>query len=1021
MRLVLLTLLLTPLTAHAAEAVAWVVANWVLVAQVVITVGTAVYGSAQQRKAARQAKNDYNASLQDRTVTRIASEAPHVYVYGRAKVGSAIVAMFTSGDKDQYKHLVCVHAAHECDGIEAIYVAGKKLENLDANGFPTTGPFVKTRTEWINGEAVSGQTFTLSQAPLDGATWLHLAFGLEVSNDDGGDVYRPPTVPEAVPARIVSVVGQVVTLDADYGQIFVSYPYVVSESVVRVKTHLGAPSDPADAQLIAELPDKWTSAHVLRGFCYTYVRLDVNEAEFQGGPPSVEVVMRGKKLYDFRAGITAWSDNVALGAYDYLTSELCGVDPDDLPEAQFIAAANACDVVDPANPAGGKRYTLNGTVTSDQPQTGVLEKMAQAMAGGIVSTTWDIWAGTYVAPVMALDQSDIIGQIAVTPGISDADLYNGVRGQFISAETSYVATDFEPYQNGTYLAADGRELWTNIDFPFTDGTQRVHNLARIFTEDQRNGYTVKAEYSLKAWKLKVGQRITLTSTFFGWSAKVFRVMDKKFAPNAAVELTLKEDTAEIWDYADAVTVDATPNTNLPDPFAIEKIGSVTCESGTNALLQMADGTISSGIIVSWPAARSQAVSINGKIEIRYLRIGGAMWQWVEASGSDTQARIGPVQDGAQYIVAARCWNPYLNVRSDWTYAQVHTVIGKSEPPTAPAAVAATPDKVIFTGSPDLDMDGYRIRYNTGTNTNPSVATLLHNEETLVPGSPWPMPIRLYGVNTILVTAVDRSGNESVAAYDTQDFGIPDAANIAHVTDYAATGFTGFVTNGTVTGTDLEADADPAADFYGSGSGVDIYYRDGAEDIYGGSQYLEMTYIATYASPYNGGTILLDHSIVGARATIEYRVDGGDGDIYSGDNIYSGESIYGAEQNWQPWPGAIYPTVAWRGYQFRVTTDAGSAQGIIDAFAVRTEMPTISQTFGRVMINAAGTILAPSAGLPAVDWIAIEDVQITPLADSGGAIAGRVKSLDPAIGVEAELINELAATVTGPAFVRISGY
>src|SRR5690606_30561020 len=295
---------------------------------------------------------------------------------------------------------------------------------------------------------------------------------------------------------------------------------------VRVQKHLGTPGDPADTYLKSVVPGKWTDNHVLRGFCYTVITLDLNEPEFQGGIPEIHVLLRGKKLYDPRTGLTKWSQNNALATYDYLTGPVCNIDPADLPLSDFITAANVCDEAQ----SFGPRYTFNGVVFSDEDKAQVLERMAQSMAGGIVATTWSVYAGKYTAPVMALEQSDIVGSLAINPGMSDADLYNTVHGQYISAETEYVATDVKPYVQQTYLAADGRELVTNIDLPYTDGVQRAHNLYRIFVEDQRNGYTVKGQFSLKAWRLKIGQRVTLTSPFFGWSSKVFRVTDKSYSP-----------------------------------------------------------------------------------------------------------------------------------------------------------------------------------------------------------------------------------------------------------------------------------------------------------------------------------------------------------------------------------------------------------------------------------------------------------------------------------------------------------
>lgn len=337
----------------------------------------------------------------------------------------------------------------------------------------------------------------------------------------------------------------------------------------------------------------------------------------------------------------------------------------------------------------------------------------------------------------------------------------------------------------------------------------------------------------------------------------------------------------------------------------------------------------------------------------------------------------------------------------------YAVSGLSVAPDAPTGVTSTPTHLFFTPSEALDIAGYVVRYNVGTDTEWSVGTPLHAVTDgyaggLVPGSPWPMPQRLYGINTIIVRAVDTSGNESVAAYETRDFGTPDAANVADTDDYAAAGFPGMKTNGTVSGTDLQADVDPTIDFFGTGAGEDFWYRDGAADFWGGSQYLAMTYVATYTPPYDGGTIYIDASITGSRSTINYREDPAD--------------------PWRPWAGSYGLTTAASPIYFEITADAGPTRGVIDVFTVRLEMPSLEQVFSNVSINSAGTSLAPASGSPARTWIAIEDVQITPVVDGSGAVTGRLKSApSPSAGPNIELLNTSGTAVTGHAFVRVRGY
>ena len=679
-----------PVIAAIAVVVGSTAMAYVVVATVVLSAGMAIYGTAQARRAERQARESQLAAMKDRMATRIATESPHRHIYGRVKAGVDVVAMFTSGNRDQFRHIVCVIAAHECDAIEQVWVNNALVDGLDERGDPTTGRFAVDPDSEIVEEQMVGPAFTLTHVPRGGTVWAHSGAGSAMK-----------------PVNVSSVSGKNVTV-AVSGPVTVTYEKFIYRNfgdravnealgqlpknpVVRVQKHLGGANDVADAYLRSQVGDKWPETAVLRGLCYIVVTLDLNHREFQGGLVPIHAVVRGKKLYDPRTGVTAWSQNPAFAIRDYLTSSLCGVPAADLPTAQFIAAANVCDE---ASPTGGARYTLNGTVTSDQGQSSVLEAMTQAMAGGLVATTWDIHAGKYIAPVMALAQEDIVGGLSITPGVSDASIYNGIKGQFLSAENKYVLTDFKPYQNSVYREADGRDLYNNLDFPFTDSLQRVTNLARIFTEDQRNGFTIRAEFSLKAWPLKVGQRITFTSAFFGQSAKVFRITDKSYSPNSAVQLTLKEDAASIWDYADAVLLDDTPNSDLPDPWFIAPLTLIDCSSGEAALLRQADGSTVPRIRVTF-AGMPQPAGV--QVEVEWRAVSSETWERTVVPASASSAYLSPITPGFFYVVRARAVNPYMGTTSGWTTTLYQVEVFKATPtvymwaagqPAAPTGSAA---------------------------------------------------------------------------------------------------------------------------------------------------------------------------------------------------------------------------------------------------------------------------------------------------------------------------------------------
>ncbi|MBS1170016.1 MAG: phage tail fiber protein [Burkholderiaceae bacterium] len=970
MRLVyLIILLMTPSVALADPVTAFLssqfftIGTWVVsYGQVLLFTATMAYGqvqAAKQRKAAARAKAAYNASLEDRTITAVSEDAPCRYVYGRARVGSDVVAMFTTGSKDQYKHLVCIHAAHECDGIEGVWIAGKKLSEYQSS---------KTSSAT---EKFSGTSYTLAHPPIK---------VLSVYSGRGEDKTHYDH----------TINGSTITLSrAGYG-VKVTYSYKEDTSVVSIRHHLGAANDPADEYLHNLLPEKWPATAVLRGFCYSVVTLDLNESAFQSGIPAIEVLLRGKKLYDPRTSVTVWSQNPALAIYDYLTSELCWVDADDLPMDRYITAANACDDVFDF----GRRYTINGTITSEEDPASVLERLAQSMAGWVVATTWDVVVGKYIAPIMALDQSDIIGSLSITPGVSDADLYNGVKGQFVGAETNWVATDMKPYSSALFVAADGRELWTDIQFGFTDTIQRAHNLSRIFVEDQRNGYAIKAEFSLKTWKLRVGDRVTMTSPFFGWDNKVFRVTGKKFSPTSAVELTMKEDAESIWDFADAVVVDATQNTGLPDPFYLDPITRLTCESGKDVLIKMADGSIVSRILVSWPD-----IAVSGaRVEVQWSDESEV---WQSAVTDDSSIYLAPVKDGELYVIRARAVNT-LGTKSDWTYTS-HIVVGKAEPPNDISGLSINGPVLHWTGNDDIDLAGYRFRFHYGNNLDWGAAAPLHNG--LITESPFNLVVRPSGAVTIMGKAVDASGNESKNSANVfANLGDIPVANVVEVVDFA--GFSGTLDACSVSGGVLYADVTDSA--YGTDD-QSAYGLDN-DSFFKLSSYAQMAYTTQevqFSSALNGSSVTLDIDYTGYGLSIEYRLVSPDPAFgIDADSFYGVDDApaYGVDGVWQPWPGSV---VAKNDiYQWRVTIGSGATRGSISLFKVTVDAPDIVEYLDDVSLSANGTLIPYTS-----KFTKITTVTSTLQANTSGAVSVHIDKTSP-LKPKATAINSSGAGVSG---------
>jgi hypothetical protein len=720
-------------------------------------VGSAVYGQAkakrQMNKAAAAARDQYNASLQDRTQTILSANPPARVIYGTSTVAGSPVAIFTSGDKDQYKHVVIEWAHHECEAIDDIYIAGESIGTLDGSGFATEGKYFKTTS-----------TPTSVSITTDGSgmfdTGVADAIFVSATTSGGGE---SPDINHGG-----SITSGVYTGPANTWM-YLSYTRGLDRSLIRVQHHLGSTSQAADAYLMSVSGGKWTASHQGKERCYSVFTFDLNESEFQSGFPNATAKIRGKKVYDPRTLTTYWTPNAALCIADYIASPL-GKNSNyaNIIESDLIAAANVCD--EDVTPSGGttyNRYEINGSFTVDDDP---LESMAQAMAGVVSCPNgWSIMAGAYSAPVLTLNDSDVLGDIEVINGVSRADLFNSVTGQYYPLDNPHVQADFAPYSNSTYIAADGEELQTTINYQFTNNPAAVEQLNRIAVEDHRQALTLKFPTGLKAWELKVGQRVTVNNTLFAFSSKVFRVMEWSLGVQTPVQLTLKEDAVGIWDLADDAVYDQAPNNSQSDPWVIGAVNLGTPESGTSHLKKMGDGTIASRIYLPYAGSEDVNVVNGGRLEIEINRpTVSSVWNAVpSAAGDSTFAYIDNVVDGAVYNIRAR-WANALTY-GDWAY-KAHQVVGQTQAPEPFDffVVLVQPDGTrqfnfgYTTTAKPTDWLGAEIRSLPGTHASPDwdAMTLLNDTQTYYTASPVESNQLLSGDYTFACKSRDRTGNLS---------------------------------------------------------------------------------------------------------------------------------------------------------------------------------------------------------------------------------------------------------------------
>lgn len=953
----------------------------------------------KQRAAAAKQRAAYNAGLQDRNVTVLTNEANWRVVYGSpAPIGGVTVAVLTSGAIDEYQHMVIVMASHESQAIDEILLDGDPIGGLDANGWATSGEFYErqpdaTVTELVNFVAGVG---TLPRTPVSVFSVVSGTPGRESAD------YVQHTY---------SAAGATITLDSSATvTASVTYSYASYVSRVRVGKHLSPGGvDTADAYLMSAAPSQWTAAHKISGHTYIVLTLDLRLARFQGGPPNVSVKLRGKKVYDYRTGTTAYSANAALCAADFIASQYgYGATTAQVDTATAQAAANDCDA---------QGFECHGLIDTGNARDANLQQLEDAFAGAshYSGGVWRIMAGAWSTPVMTLTDALMAAPIEVVQASEPADRrYTGARGKYAPASGLGVADDFTPYIIDSYATADGIERLKDMELGFTGTNAQCQKLAAIAVERSRLGLTINYPAHFGAWKLQPGDRVYVANPELGFVAKTFRLVDWTYIATAPIGLVLTEDVASAYTGTFSAQDPTRATSNLADPFARPQApANLQVNSGTDLLIKGNDGTIITRARITWEPSTVRAVLQGGYTQVRWRNADALddVWINVDLSADSAGTVIGNLPDGQVIVVQVR-FVTGASALGHWA-TLTHTVVGKTEPP---------PDVQIFTrdglrlswmGVGALDLAGYQIRFNYGINTWWESAANLH--EGLLTSSPYVMTQRPSGQITLLIRAVDTSGNVSAAsAIITADLGDLDLANLLLSYPQAPGWTDGVLTGGSVVSGAIEADDTDL--FFGPDS--EPFFGAGTAVFYDASTYASMAYEWT-VSLTDVGLLQLQHSITASQYGIEYRRDSQEVFYGADDGLFyddvDTEPFFGQPGAWSVWPGSIVITSNEQ-VQLRISTAGGAQQGVVSVATVVLDVPDIVEQVNDLVVSPSGTRLPLERS-----YRAISNVLLTVQADGNGGITSIVDDKSATLGPLVRVLDASGSAVAGLIDATVQGY
>lgn len=794
----------------------------------------------------------------------------HKIVYGRSKVSGPIVFVqaansgpdalgATQTGTNKFLHIVIALAGHEVEEIGDIYF-NDKVVPVDGGGWATDSPYSRTvenstrvQTPIVSASRVYSDILTSGPRPVTFTFTIAgphaFAAGQDVTIQGMSDAsFNGSYVVSSVPSPTTfvvtySAVNYLPPATATGGSAFRDLTTSDMTSLVRIKKHLGASDQAADADLIAECGLE--STFRLRGIAYIYARLEFNQDAFPQGIPNISAAVKGKKVYDPRTTLTAWSDNAALCTRDYLTSDYgfdCGID--EINDSYFTAAANVCDE-DVTLSTGGTqdRYTCNGVVDTAAAPLDNLNALVAAMAGAVtyVQGRFRAHAGAYDSPAGAITPSMLAGPVKVRTRPARQDLFNAVQGTYVDPNKNWQVTDFPPITNGTYESEDGgQRISKDILLPFTNHPEAAQRIAKVILEQGRQGIQVELPLNHGALPYAVFDTVTYTDATLGWDAKVFRIKKLSTAGIGPIVLSLQEESSASYDWnsGEATAVDAAPDTNLPDPFTVIPPGALTITEG---LYVTRDGAgVKAQANLSWIASPDAFLKA---YQPDYKLRSSDVWTKL-AQTTDTSATILDIVPG-EYDFRVKAINS-LGVTSQDAATASAQIAGLSTPPLEPQnlTISTIGGLAILRWDHPLDLDVLHggkvvIRHSpdetAGWTQSTSIGNALPGFSTVAV-----LPLK---PGVYLAKTVDSSGNESVAAASavTSQATSLAFANVTSLTEDPA--FSGAKTGCVVDGssnltlsvgaefdTIPDLDAVPNLDFFGGVASSGTYLFSGGIDL-----------------------------------------------------------------------------------------------------------------------------------------------------------------------------------------------
>lgn len=887
---------------------------------------------------------------------------PIPVIYGRRRVGGTRVFIEVSGSSNEYLHLVLVLSEGPVTAIDNVYLDDVLSTDAKFTGLLTVTKHLGTPGEAADAALTADVPKWTSACKLSNCAYLYVKLKYDrnafsglptITADVRGRTLYDPRDGQTRYSNNPALVLRDYLSNTIYGR-------GIASSAID-DTSIAAAANACDVRITApSFFDIFTVSTTTEALTFSQpIPIDTGDG--------VKVSSTATVPSPLVAGTTYYAIKVTDTSYQLATT---------------MANAFAGTAIDLTSAGSGQHtlaqvnyaaYACDGTIDTNQTAYDNVRALLTACRGMLVFS-----GGKYrlvldvatTASSFGFTESNITGSWVISQAGKRAK-YNRVTAGFYNPAKKW-QPDLAMVESTALRATDnGLILEAKIDLPFTANSYRAQNIGQLTLNQSRYGLVVKFSAFQEGLRCEVGDVVPITHSTPGWSAKLFRIMQIEIKDNDEVYVVAREYSASVYTQAVLSPAAVIAQSNLPDPFSVPAVSGLTLASGTSELLRLADGSVISRIRVGWTAP-TEVYAQKGQVEVQSKATTDLGWSPVDIVAAELGvAWVSPVQDSASYNVRIRAINS-IGVRGAWSQGTVQ-VVGKTAPPSDVPWLRLDGERLTWGPVTDIDLAGYRVRWQPGGSRSWSDALELHTG--LLAVSPWDLVTIPYGAGQILIKAVDTTGNESLNVTAIAcNLGDAPVENV----------FASYTLNTTPV-------VAPDSSRMWSNDTAQLWTNTTAVFLVPQYQAIFWTGSVTFTE---SGSLTIAATVSGYAWKITWKK--------SSDVAYV------------PFPGRAWAD-AGTTYQFRIDVDQSNLQGLIGSVVAQIDVPDKTIRLPDVVIASGGSRLSIGTG-----WRNVVIVSLTLHSDGGSATTARVVDKLTS-GPLIQCFNASGAATAGTVDAYVQGY